>query len=356
REEESQGRGGAQAQGGGKRLQKKQKHLYLILDDWAKGFTIRKIDDADSPHLGDPPVLRLVAPVPRRPLSFAALGSHIFATSNGHCGTLVYDTETAGLATGPCLPDALLGGVNVFIPTAADTLYALAYFYHGRQQSFEVMSVATGAAKGRTTTPALDWSWRSVSSCPLPFRTDEEIVSYAVHPDGRTIFVTANTTEEDRTFSFDTKRCEWRCHGGWALPFEGQGYFDNQLEAWVGLHEDGGVCACQVISHHGSAGAMQQPDWKMVKDKLWSPNKKVALEPTLTCMGGARFCIVECVMREGLVEYEDAFGDHDGCMLHITLFGLRYNHMGELQTLGRTTNSCPVSKHFTSFSPVAFWM
>ncbi|WVZ50857.1 hypothetical protein U9M48_002069 [Paspalum notatum var. saurae] len=80
-----------------KRL-KKQKHLYLILDDWAKGFTIRKIDDADSPHLGDPPVLRLVAPVPWRPLLFAALGSHIFATSNGHCQTLVYDTDTAALA------------------------------------------------------------------------------------------------------------------------------------------------------------------------------------------------------------------------------------------------------------------
>ncbi|WVZ50856.1 hypothetical protein U9M48_002068 [Paspalum notatum var. saurae] len=215
------------------------------------------------------------------------------------------------------------------------------------------MSTATGA-NGSTTSPALDWSWRSVSSCPLPFRTDEAIVSYAVHPDGRTIFVTANTPKEDRTFSFDTRRCEWRFHGEWALPFEGQGYFDSQLDAWVGLQQDGGICSCQVISH-GSTGAVQ-PDWKMAKDKLWSPNKKVALGPTLTSMGGARFCLVECVMREGLVEYEDAFGDHDGCVLHITMFGLKYSHREVLQTFGRTTSSCPVSKHFTSFSPVAFWM
>ncbi|KAI4979905.1 hypothetical protein ZWY2020_016658 [Hordeum vulgare] len=46
-----------------------------------------------------------------------------------------------------------------------------------------------------------------------------------------------------RTFSFNATGgdgdCEWRCHGEWALPFEGQGYFDGHLDAWVGLDEDG---------------------------------------------------------------------------------------------------------------------
>jgi hypothetical protein len=55
-----------------------------------------------------------------------------------------------------------------------------------------------------------------------------------VHPDGETIFMTAGKNRF-HTFSFDTKRCESKCHGEWGLPFEGQGYFDGELDAWVGI-------------------------------------------------------------------------------------------------------------------------
>jgi hypothetical protein len=95
-----------------------------------------------------------------------------------------------------------------------------------------------------------------------------------------------------------------------------------------------------------------QPDWKMAKDNQWIEDM-VYHRPTLTYMGGSRFCIV--LVHDGL-EYEDAFGDCNGCMLDITMFGIKYNHKGELQTIGRTTNSYLVSKHRSSFSPVAFWM
>ena len=90
-------------------------HLYLVLDDWEKGFTIHKIDaadhsfdsgsgsddDDDNQHFPEPPAVRLEPPVGRDPhsdVSFAALGTKIFALMNHRCG-LAYDAETGALST-----------------------------------------------------------------------------------------------------------------------------------------------------------------------------------------------------------------------------------------------------------------
>ncbi|KAM0904093.1 hypothetical protein ACQ4PT_018211 [Festuca glaucescens] len=129
----------------------------------------------------------------------------------------------------------------------------------------------------------------------------------------------------------------------------------NTLDAWVGLHKDGYICSCRVASRSGAV----QPNWKIVKEKKLFRSvpvrKQAAHDATLTYMGNAKFCIVESVVRDE-VEYEDAFGDRDGCMLLITKFGIKYSHKGELQiTSNPTTNYYPLSKYIPSFSPTAFW-
>ncbi|KAF7063551.1 hypothetical protein CFC21_070069 [Triticum aestivum] len=210
----------------------KEKSLYLVLDDWHKGFTIRKID-ADSPGLSASPVLRLVSPERGRAMKFAALGCYIIATSNIHAGTLFYDTDTTGLAVGPPVPDALLCGSNTFLTSGdGDMLFVFAFHFMERP--------------------------------------DEMIFSYALHPDGRTIFVSSWSRAVCGTYSVDTRSCKWRRHGEWMLPFRGRGYFDAELDAWVGLHEDGYVCSCQVASRSG--GTTQQPKWKMADERrMWIP-------------------------------------------------------------------------------------
>ena len=331
-----------------------KKHLYLVLNDWAKGITIRKIDidslDGSSDlDLEEPPVVRLASPAPSHHMNFAALGSNIFIASSRHPGTMVYDTETAGVAIGPRLPDPLLGGTQIFVTTAdMQQLYVYKYSIKDAQRSFEVMSTV-----GIDSNPSRDWSWTSELSAP-PFTDDEIITSYAMHPDGRTIFMSVNNNRNvSRTYSFNTSNDDWRFHGEWAFPFQGQGYFDSELDAWVGLQKDGRICSCQVPCC--TRPVIMKPDWKMAKEKLFL-KQPGSLGATLTYMGDTRFCLVERRVC-GEVEFDDTFGNYHGFLVYITVFGLKYSRDGELQTtIRRTTKSYKVTKHFMSFSPVAFWL
>lgn len=360
----------------------KGKHLYLALDDCHKGFSIYKIDpdtlqdttaDLQGPMDGfpEPSILRLAAQTVNCAMKFTALGSNIFIATNPRCGqtpTLVYDTETTALTIGPCLPAPLLTGFNISL-TASDTLYGMSSFYSNvrLQHSFQGLSRAPETRNKQLSWSSLprpsmeDWSWKTVPS-PPPFGEGDWITSYAVHPDGRTIFMSAQDSNDDSldrgTYSFNAEHCKWRWHGDWVLPFDGQGYFDDELDAWVGLLEDGHVCSCQVPSRSGMSSV--QPEWKMVRDKLFckvpqSQQLPAGPSATLAHMGDCRFCLVECVMREGL-EFPEAFGDHGGCMLHITMFGLKYSHKGELQIESRHTTSHVISKHLLQVKPVVFWM
>ncbi|OQU85456.1 hypothetical protein SORBI_3004G248200 [Sorghum bicolor] len=352
-----------------------KKHLYLVLDDWERGYSIRQIDpdtmlcvsdsddfctNRDPTHLPEPAAFRFVAPA--LDTQFIAMGSNIVVVSSSGAAeapTLVYDTGAAALATGPPL-----AGPPLRLAPGGDAVYALTTLGAGLPLAFEAFSWAprTGdaAEPGR---PTHAWSWKSVAAPPppLPPFAPEAIVSYAVHPDGRTIFVSTAARAPARgsrrgTHSFDTARREWRCHGDWVLPFHGQGFFDRELDAWVGLDEERGcVCACQVASR--STTSIAPPESDRMEEKLFcfcAAGESTRSEATLAYMGDSKFCLVESVPRP---RGEEDAGLGNDRVVRVTMFGLKFDRKGKLRiTSHRTSSSYVASKHVTSFSPVAFWM
>ncbi|PUZ49796.1 hypothetical protein GQ55_6G006900 [Panicum hallii var. hallii] len=216
-------------------------------------------------------------------------------------------------------PAQMVCGYGISI-AVGDVLYVLTYRYFDRQHphSFEAMSWAPTAPEERQH-PTEGWTWKTL---PLP-AFHSYVHSYALHPDGRTIFMTSSyDTDKMGTYSFDTKDSTWRFHGNWVLPFSSQGHFDAELDAWVGLDRDGYISPCFY------------PDCKMTEEKIFA---KRHMRATLTYMGATNFCLVDCI--------------------RLTMFGLKYSYKGELQiTDHRSTCSFMVSRHTYHFVPLAFWM
>ncbi|KAF7019964.1 hypothetical protein CFC21_033093 [Triticum aestivum] len=192
---------------GGEKRSRRIKHLYLVLDDWTKGYSIHKIQ-ADS-----------------------------------------FDSDSDDQHSGAAPADMVCGfGITVVVD---EMLYALSYHFRVKQHSFGVMSWGS-TAPDALQQPTEGWSWKTLPPPPPTFH--RRVNSYALHPDGCTIFMsTANfMTAPSKgcmgTYSFNTKDSVWRWHGEWALPFSGQAHLDRELNAWVGLGWDGYISACQVAS------------------------------------------------------------------------------------------------------------
>ena len=170
-ESQNQRRGG-DLDGKRSRPARRRKHLYLILDDWEKGFSVHKIDtdgfDSDSDddpdagaavagHLPDPPALRLASPGDADML-FAAAGSKIFIVTDARYGqtpALVYDAETAGLAIGPAVPAQLQCGFDIIV-SVREMIYAFSPPACSKQHSFDAMSCAP---TGWHDPGEQGWSW-----------------------------------------------------------------------------------------------------------------------------------------------------------------------------------------------------
>ncbi|TVU44995.1 hypothetical protein EJB05_04461, partial [Eragrostis curvula] len=336
--------------------------LYLVFDDWARGYSIRMVDlpydddDDDSAGLQrrplaaelllsggrrtdatkqapqHPPVfIRIEAPrgMPRHVAP--AFGTKIlFMHPNVIDGkplpswapkrhVSVLDVRGPYFRYGP-RHVAPAGGLAdpIYIPVSDELLFALAAV-----GSFELLHPPAPAPEPDIGSV---WSWHKLSAPPFEAKS---VTAYAVHPDGRTLFVSVEKDASVAPFTFDaTDEYEimlggggvWRRHGEWALPFTGRAYFDRELDAWVGLSRDpdstGHICSCNAVPADSDDGDGQFfRARKLSKEKLFSEDPvQRHVGATLVYMGGkSNFCLVECI---SVYEKNDSYAEekNDGCV------------------------------------------
>ncbi|CAL4885758.1 unnamed protein product [Urochloa decumbens] len=287
--------------------QEQRQHLYLLLDDWERGYSVRKLDvnDFDS-----------------------------FANNTTN------------------LPPPKRGKLFLFLEDRTE--------YLGDPPTHDSKA---------------PWSWTTINS-QLPFY-NMQVACYALHPDGRTFFVSAGSSRHDDcpgTFSFDAERLEWTYHGDWLLPFDGQAYFDAELEAWVGFARGkdnaGYLCSCDVPPV--AAELTSPPSWKLGMDKMFHKESELHRGAKLVYMGDSKFCLVESLFHKGdqhlcrddptKVDLDDnLYPPQRRRVLQMTTFGLKYNKAGNLQIMLRQAHARMVFERphdFTepSLEPLAFWI
>lgn len=192
------------------------RHLYLVTEDWIDGYSIRKVDlsedhgasESDTaehePRRLPPVVFRLEAPHDGPHHFAAAIGTKIMALHNTRRRDVpVFDVRTRCLTFGPPMP----GGVParpIYIPLG-DNLFRLDY---GRFEMLPPPPPPEQPPRWKMVSNDIgieEWSWQSVSA-PFPPYKYRRVTSHAVHPDGRTIFVSVSVDGRATgdTLTFDT--------------------------------------------------------------------------------------------------------------------------------------------------------
>ncbi|CAN6303557.1 unnamed protein product [Urochloa humidicola] len=212
-------------------------------------------------------------------------------------GVIVYDVRKRSLMVGPRQRPDPVKPIYVMV---GGRLFALA------DGSFELLYLPPCDADGRDE--GSRWVWRKLPE--LPFRS-EHVTCYAVHRNGRTVFVSIGGCGAPATLSFDTAEivikygeCKWKHHGQWQLPFTSRAYYVPGLEAWVGLSNPstiGHLCTCNVVptnSHSADTiGQQQCPTMKISKEKQFSEVRgENHVGATLVYTGReSKFCLLECI-------------------------------------------------------------
>ncbi|KAJ1266687.1 hypothetical protein BS78_08G171300 [Paspalum vaginatum] len=365
----------------------RQKHrLYLILDDDLVGYSIREISlspptcrlTRSSRDGKGSAVRRLPHPIfyleAQRglPLTFAAIGTKILTTQclnpvgGGDFGGSdlvipIYDVRRRAVTFAP---GKLCNDCPIYIPVG-DNLFDL------QTGSLSKLSFEPKQPPSLDYRQLVPWSWQELSAPPFD-RVD--VNSYTVHPDGHTILVSTDTYPGDPhsaagTFTFDTRKGEWKTHGDWSLPFTGRAYFLHSLEAFVGLSKDPATlghlasCGCEAITHPAAA-------CKLGKEKLFSDDPAeahVSARLVYTGRGGSSsdFCLVQCgSVKPGNGNADDDKNPEEPCYRYrLTTFSLSYDDYNGDLTTGETSsvqcyevprNATP--KFIDGGDPVAFWL
>ncbi|KAK3146057.1 hypothetical protein QOZ80_3BG0260950 [Eleusine coracana subsp. coracana] len=354
--------------GGGRASKRpRRQHLYLVLDDWSYGYSIRQIDLSSGQDSTDdgvatdatidrtaqrlpPAIFRLEAPHAFPEYFTAAFGTKIMALHPWDPEMEEPDDDH------PVVPRRLFPALDVrtraisFYPrpkgNLADPVYipvVNGVLALSSRSSQLLPVVAADDGPGGQIFPCRR-SWRKLSRPPFKSR---HVTSYAVHPDGRTVFVSTNKQRRSvaATFSVDTACAEWKRRGDWTLPFAGRAHFDRDLDAWVGLSGDPGtvgyVCAMDEASTNpddDDAGDGQRlcPSRKLSQERLFGGDAaERQVGATLVYLGGgSRFCLVQCVSFCVDDEEEEELGMERTqlYLFRLTTFSLRYDKNGDLTT------------------------
>uniref|UniRef100_A0A0D9VI06 DUF1618 domain-containing protein n=1 Tax=Leersia perrieri TaxID=77586 RepID=A0A0D9VI06_9ORYZ len=327
-----------------------RQHLYLVLDDGELGYSTRKVDLSpafDSDEVDDGGTIdRTEQRLPQA--GFRLEAPHGCSGQFFPFGTKIIYT---GIGDSPwgTVPIISFPHVRGSAPRREweTSIYGCAYAEtHGKLFLLDgVFDTLQSPPPLLDNGPAadikvkFDWSW-----CSLPRPPYHDVISHAVHPDQRTMVFSMSKlkkwTFRHATFSFDLESSRWTRHGTWMLPFKGRGYFDCDLDAWVGLSSDpdtlGHLCACDVLSADSNDG--QPPACKLSKEKLFcvDPVEKHNGATLVYVDGGgdrSRFCLVQCLSVDDRQEgvWKESMPECRRHLLRITTFSPKYDKHGDLR-------------------------
>ncbi|CAD6340748.1 unnamed protein product [Miscanthus lutarioriparius] len=263
----------------------KRRHLYLVLDDWSSGYSIRKIDlSADlDPFYPARPVAAARRWIKRRlpPAIFRFQAQRELT----RCFAASFDSILAMLPV--CLDPPR--GAHVFN----------VHKRTGRPFDEDTESPESDSEESG--------SRRELESWKL------DVTSYAVHSGEHSLFVST----QDSTFVYSTvdvlmggtEPFQWdRRRSQCVLPFTGRGHFDSELQAWIGLSREftGRLCSCEVFSAYPypDVEVEQSPAVKISKEERFvlHPHEKLVGATLISCGVRSYYCLVQCVSVDEKLE------------------------------------------------------